>query len=54
MANAVETARAQWAVRIAGAWRKSVEAILGAGRLLTPADPAKISSRHPPAPGERP
>ena len=30
----VETASAAWAVRIAGAWRRSVEAVLEAGRLL--------------------
>jgi N6-adenosine-specific RNA methylase IME4 len=29
-----ESARAQWAARIAGAWRKSAEAVLEAGRLL--------------------
>ena len=38
--DAVETAREQWAARIAGAWRKSVEAILEAGRLLIEAKAA--------------
>ena len=34
VANAVESARAKWAERITMAWRKSVEAVLDAGRLL--------------------
>ena len=34
MGNTLEAARAQWAQRIAGAWRKSAEAILETGRLL--------------------
>jgi hypothetical protein len=34
MGNAVEAARAKWAERITTAWRKSVEAVLDAGRWL--------------------
>jgi N6-adenosine-specific RNA methylase IME4 len=36
----VDDVRAAWAARIAGAWRKSVEAVLEAGRLLTEAKAA--------------
>ena len=40
MGDAVETARAEWAERITMAWRKSVEAVLDAGRLLKEAKTA--------------
>ena len=36
----IDSARAAWAVRIVGALRQSVEAILEAGRLLTEAKAA--------------
>ena len=38
--DAVANARAAWAVRIAGAWRQSVEAVLEAGGLLKEAKDA--------------
>jgi N6-adenosine-specific RNA methylase IME4 len=40
MANEIANARAAWAARIAGAWRKSVEAVLESGRLLSDAKAA--------------
>lgn len=41
-----EAARAQWAARITGAWRKSVEAVLEAGRLLREAKDALPDGDH--------
>jgi len=40
MGGIVDGARAAWADRIAGAWRKGVEAVVEAGRLLIDAKAA--------------